>query len=212
MVNINTRRNTYNWDLIDSWKYGESLSYNSIRLKHLELFGFAPSKGTLSNRYGKGVAEKARVRRLKISDTLPFRLSRKLDNFKHKIKRHFSEKKEYVTSDWDRFRDTLKKFRNKRIGNMQTWTTRDCMEKFWPNGVSKCGHKFPFIECYLTGDVINVTDTTTHCDHIDPNGGNSLENLGFTTKYANVMKSDQNLDELYDMCEKLLKHRGEVLR
>lgn len=201
MTNLNTRRNKYDWDLIDSWRYGEDLSYMDIIAKHKKMFGYAPVRSTLSNRYGEGVAEKAKIRKSKIVDTPMYRLSRKLDRFKHKKESKVFKptKDEYLTSEWDRFRDKLKKFRNKGVGNMQTWTSQDVVDKFWPNGISKCGNKFPFIECYLTGEVINVSATTTHCDHIDPNGGNGLDNLAFTTKDANQMKSYLHMD---DWCQK----------
>lgn len=68
--------------------------------------------------------------------------------------------------------------------------------------------------CYLTGDAVDYNEPSTyHFDHIVPRskgGENSLDNLGLATKQANQMKGDMSLEELLDMCEKVLRHHGRM--
>jgi hypothetical protein len=213
MTNLNTRRHTYVWEGIDSWKFDEGLSYKQIRDRHFELYGYAPSKGTLSTRYGKGVDDKRKQRRAKqINNNDPmYRIGRKVDTFKRKIKsKHNKIDDTLLMSPWNRFRSKIKNFKRKgngyKVNIKDNYTTQDVIDRFWPNGISKCGNKFPYIQCYITGDIVDVTNTTTHLDHVDPIGGNEISNMAFTTKYANQMKSDQTIDELLEMCNKIINH------
>ena len=51
-------------------------------------------------------------------------------------------------------------------------------------------------------------------DHIQPKsrgGTNILTNAGQTTKLANQMKSDMTVDDLIDMCKKVLVNFGHVV-
>ena len=88
MANMNTRRHKHDWDVYDSWRYGENASYMQIRARALEKYGFAPSKGTLSNRYGEGVKERAAKRKQGYKDdpeySLFLKFGKKLNAFKHK--------------------------------------------------------------------------------------------------------------------------------
>ena len=65
--------------------------------------------------------------------------------------------------------------------------------------------------CYLTGDPIDIEDTYSyHADHIVPRskgGDSSFGNLAFATREANQAKGDMSLEELYTLCEKVLKNR-----
>lgn len=64
--------------------------------------------------------------------------------------------------------------------------------------------------CYLTGDKIDLNKPSQYSlDHIVPaarGGSNELSNLGFTTKQANMAKSDMTLDEFIELCIKVLVH------
>ncbi len=66
--------------------------------------------------------------------------------------------------------------------------------------------------CYITGEQFDPYDSTQwSLDHILPKsrgGTNDLTNAGQTTKMANQMKSSMTLEELLDMCEKILVHNG----
>lgn len=213
MINLNTKRHTYIWEGIDSWRFDEGLSYKQIRDRHFEIYGYAPSKGTLSTRYGKGVDDKRKKRAAKrITNNNPvYRLGRKVGRFKSKNKFNKTNN-DLAMSSWNRFRAKVKNFKRKgngfKMNVKDNYTTQDVIDRFWPNDISKCGNKFPYIRCYLTGMLVDTTDTTTHLDHVDPNGGNEISNMAFTTKYANQMKSDQTIDELIDMCKKILNHLG----
>lgn len=66
--------------------------------------------------------------------------------------------------------------------------------------------------CYLTGDIINFEDASSYeLDHIIPysKGGKcDLINMGLTTKYANRAKSDLSVNDLIELCKKILTHNG----
>ena len=68
--------------------------------------------------------------------------------------------------------------------------------------------------CYLTGTPIDYNNPSSyHFDHIVPRskgGENTLDNLGLATAQANRMKGDMSLEELLDMCEKVLRHHGRM--
>jgi len=65
--------------------------------------------------------------------------------------------------------------------------------------------------CYLTGDVINLNNPQEYSlDHIVPltkGGQNTLENCGLISKNANVFKSDLLLEDVYRLCEKILRYK-----
>ena len=69
--------------------------------------------------------------------------------------------------------------------------------------------------CYITGEQFDPYDSTQwSLDHITPKsrgGTNELSNAGQTTKLANQMKSDMTVDELIDMCKKVLVNFGHVV-
>lgn len=65
--------------------------------------------------------------------------------------------------------------------------------------------------CYLTGEVIDIRKDDFHLDHIYPvsrGGDNSLENLGITVPYANRIKYDMTVEEMLEVCTKILTHNG----
>ena len=69
--------------------------------------------------------------------------------------------------------------------------------------------------CYLTGDEFDPMDSQAwSLDHILPKsrgGTNELTNAGQTIKLANQMKSDMTVDEMIDMCKKVLVNFGHVV-
>ena len=66
--------------------------------------------------------------------------------------------------------------------------------------------------CYLTGEQLELEDSQHwSLDHIVPKsrgGTNELTNAGQTLKIVNQMKSDMTVDELHEMCKKILNHAG----
>lgn len=69
--------------------------------------------------------------------------------------------------------------------------------------------------CYLTGETIDLNNAASyHLDHIIPisKGGNStLENCGLLTKNANLFKNTMLIDEIYELCETILKNKKMVV-
>lgn len=217
MVNMNTRRHKHDWEVFDSWRYGENASYKQIRDRALEKYGFAPCKGTLSNRYGEGVKERAAIRKQRYKDdpklSLFYKFAKRLDRFKHRKARQPNNIIR-VRIDEDspthyKFRKKLINFKRKGESGLTNvdYTTKEAIDYFWPDGLSKCGHKFPFIECYLTGRVIDVTATTTHLDHIDNQAGNGLDNLGFTCAEANQAKHALSIPEMLSLFKEIINHQ-----
>lgn len=82
--------------------------------------------------------------------------------------------------------------------NKMNFTPQELMDKISPSP-----------KCYLTGDNINLEDSRSYeLDHIIPRskgGDNSLENCGVTVKMANRVKTDLVIDELIEICEKILR-------
>lgn len=66
--------------------------------------------------------------------------------------------------------------------------------------------------CYLTGDVIDLIDTSSwHLDHVVPtsrNGNSSLDNLAIATKKANLSKNNMLLDEYLEHCQQVLDYHN----
>jgi 5-methylcytosine-specific restriction endonuclease McrA len=67
------------------------------------------------------------------------------------------------------------------------------------------------VECYLTGDKINIVNGDYHLDHIFPKsrgGSNTIDNIAITTPEANLAKGALTISEFLDLCEKVLKHHN----
>jgi 5-methylcytosine-specific restriction endonuclease McrA len=68
------------------------------------------------------------------------------------------------------------------------------------------------LKCYLTGRAINLDKPTEyHLDHIVPKskgGSGGIENLGFTTREANVAKSNLSVEEFLELCKDVLTNNG----
>lgn len=136
--------------------------------------------------------------------TKKYRLSRcfgrRVANFQ-KIRNQYKELKRKSTIQkafYTKIRDFCR-LHQRGKANM-SFSEADVLEKIGPNP-----------KCYLTGESIDLSKSKTyHFDHIIPRsrgGDNSLNNLGLCTKRANLAKSDMTLDELYELCEKILKNK-----
>ena len=111
-------------------------------------------------------------------------------------------------ANYNLFRQKLKTFkrRSENTGNRSS-TVVNSIEKNYScqDVINKIGEN-PI--CYLTGAKIDLNKPETyHLDHIIPaskGGTNDLHNLGICLKEANYAKNELLLDELYELCEKIL--------
>lgn len=158
------------------------------------------SKGTISYHLNPEVKAKSKVqsKAYKEDNTLKtklyFFLSRGKSRTSFKVK----------VNDFHRRDNSVKRHSKGSLKDVQKeFTIQDVIDKFEQNPT-----------CYLTGRKLDVNDSSTYSfDHITPaakGGDNSLENLGFTTKEANQMKSDLTLEELLNMCEEILRHHKRI--
>ena len=207
------KRTNWDWAEIDSWRYDEKLSYTQIQVKTLEKYGKKISKGTLAYHYGVNQKEKTDLRKKKRIEKIGidfYRFEKSVSRFKNRSRKQPIIVDFGILSPWDRFRNKVRKFRYKKEEEVTPmYTANDVKNYFWPDNTSRCGHEYPYIKCYLTGRIINVEDTTTHFDHINPKGGNGIDNLGFACKEANQAKSDLYLDDFYNLCDEILKYKNE---
>lgn len=156
----------------------EGLSYRQIVKK------LGCSLSTVSYHCGEGQKEKTikRLRKYRDNNTL----SNKISTYRCKT-RDFKNSK------------TLRKLG--KISKDSKFNAEDVIDKFGINPV-----------CYLSGRKINLHDTKSfHFDHIKPiskGGLSTLDNLGITTREANLAKSDLHLSDLLKLCEDILIHNG----
>jgi transcriptional regulator with XRE-family HTH domain len=79
----------------------------------------------------------------------------------------------------------------------------------WTDALEKLKEK-PF--CYLTGEPLDlVSFSNVSFDHIIPKtlgGSNTLDNLGFCIKEANLAKNGLSLEDFFILCKKVLEHNG----
>lgn len=151
--------------------------------------------GTISYHLNPNVKQATKANRDKFNNNNP--LARKAYAYRYKRK-VFGNK----TRDYLRRSHVVKKSQTKSPKN-PSFTYQDLLQHFGNNPT-----------CYLTGEHIDLTKTDTYVfDHkvpVSKGGFNTLENLGLTTVKANAMKSDMLLEELYDMCEKVLRKAGRL--
>lgn len=151
------------------------------------------SKATISYHCGEGQKQKTvdRTRKLRLNTPV-----RRLETFKGRKSKNLKE--------------TTRKFqkRGPRIGSDNvnkdlpiTFSVKDIVKKF---GVET--------ECYLTGVKINLLEDEDYSfDHIVPfskGGTSTFDNLGITTKLANMVKSDLTVEELVQTCKLILEKQG----
>jgi 5-methylcytosine-specific restriction endonuclease McrA len=85
---------------------------------------------------------------------------------------------------------------------MKTFGYKDVLNKY--NNETK-------VQCYLTGDWIDLTQDDYSFDHIVPlsrGGSCELNNLGIVTPIANMAKSSMLESEFVELCKKVLQYRG----
>lgn len=164
----------------------EGLSYREIQKR------LGCSRSTICDHCGEGQREKRIKRRKKYWKR---DLRNKIDHFtrdkKYKNNRKITIKDSYL------FLDKIRRFNE---GFEMKFTMEEFLEKY----------KDKNIECYITGEPIDITKPRTYqFDHIIPRakgGNNSLENLGICTKQANMAKYDMNYEEFIEFCRKAISH------
>ena len=168
----------------------EGKTYNQIA-KELDC-----SKSVISYHCGNG-SEKERV--LSALKKRPILYS-KISRFKGRCTR----------SDYKKIQSKIKTFKRSTKNSAcsstivnsinKNYTYKDVLNKIGDNPV-----------CYLTGTPIDLNKPETYqLDHIIPTskgGSNDLDNLQICIKEANTAKGDLMVDELYELCEKILKYK-----
>lgn len=160
------------------------------------------SKGTISYHLGIGQKDKTKIRQLnKRTKNHPFQ--RKLENFRNKVK-PFPTIFNPTYQNKQLINHKIKRFHmDRKTGSYAkpTFTLDDVISKFGSNPV-----------CYLTGEPININLPRTYqFDHIIPvdrGGENSLDNLGLTTRLANMAKTNMTHDEFVALCLKVVEYHG----
>lgn len=153
------------------------------------------SKSTISYHCGNG-SEKKRIFKNSQNKTKKSKVAQKINSFKSRVSRKV-------------FRSKIKTFKKRKIRSRshtkvnnisKNYTYEDVIKKIGPNP-----------RCYLTGKRIDLNKTDTYnFDHIIPSskgGTNDLDNLGLCTPAANYAKGNLSLEELYKLCESILKWR-----
>lgn len=149
------------------------------------------SRSTVSYHCGKGQKELALNRQRKRSTDLV--ILNKVENFQFRYDRKIKDKSE----DFQRVRDSCGRLKNRNI----TFNWKDVIEKFgWET------------TCYLTGIKINLREPKTYeFDHIVSickGGESTLNNLGICCRNANRAKHDMSVEELINLCKKILENNG----
>ena len=160
----------------------EGKTYNQIK----EILNC--SKSTISYYCGEGQKEKTLNReRKRRKETV---ISRRVEKFQYdrKIK--------------DKSEDFQRKREFRKLGK-RTLTFK------WQDVIAKFGWQ---TNCYLTGKPINLKEPLTyHFDHKIPyskGGSSSIDNLGIACKEANLAKSDMSVEELIEICKRILEFNG----
>lgn len=112
--------------------------------------------------------------------------------------------------DWTRVVDTDWK-QKLRSATSHFIKISDDMSKFGYKDVLAKYNNQTVVECYLTGDKIDLTKDDYALDHIIPisrGGSSELSNLAITTYIANASKSSMTEDEYVELCKKVLIHHG----
>lgn len=158
------------------------------------------SKGTISYHCGLGQKENNLNRQRKRRSKLHPYSSKIEDFFRVKQRKSFIPKT--TTFLQKQLREKIYKFQKRDNPNMkQTFDFNDVIDKFTEKP-----------KCYLTGDDIDIYQPSSYqFDHIIPKsrgGSDTLDNLGITTKQANLAKGNMTPDELIFFCKKVLENNG----
>lgn len=142
--------------------------------------------------------EKSRIRQA--------RRRNKIHPYQKKIETFCESKKKYIK----KYINKYKKIEKIIYTKLWTFSCRGIYTMLSVNDVIKKFGENPI--CYLTGKKIDIYKSKTyHFDHIVPRskGGNSdIDNLGLTTKEANVAKSNLTLSEFVQLCKDVLENFG----
>lgn len=86
---------------------------------------------------------------------------------------------------------------------------QDTSKSYIKDAIQKIGDQ---PKCYLTGLPIDLNQSNTYSlDHIIPSsrgGSVSLDNLGITTRQANMSKTDMTPEEYLSLCKLVLENNG----
>lgn len=119
-----------------------------------------------------------------------------------KIRRLNDDPKDWHKTKWkSRLGTNINSFKRRSKGN-KNFGIKEVLEKY--NNQTK-------IQCYLTGDLIDITKDTYAIDHIIPvckGGLSNLDNLAITTYLANISKSTMTEEEYIEHCKKVLIYHG----
>lgn len=143
------------------------------------------SKSTISYHCGEGQVEKTNNRNKKYKQTILGALTIKLNRvFKRKVHDNLKYKSYLIKGTFKYDKSGQEEFINKCISNPV---------------------------CYLTNTPINLSNSKEYeLDHIIPvskGGSNTFDNLGLCLRDVNRVKADLLLEDLYLICEKLLKNK-----
>lgn len=158
------------------------------------------SKALVSYHCGNGNEKK----RLKEAQKKKSPLDKKISHFKCRCAR----------SSYQKISNKVKTFkrRSKMSGNQTSTIVNNITKNYSCKDVIKKIGKNPV--CYLTGESIDLNKPETYnLDHVIPSsrgGTNDLNNLQICIKEANSAKSDLMVEELYDLCEKILAWRDKL--
>lgn len=149
------------------------------------------SRGTVSYHCGIGQKKKYKDRLKSYRNKNP--IYKRMEGF---LKKALAHKVKSCQMEYD---NTKKNKRGRQIETKRN--VDDFLEKFGPA-----------FHCYLTGEKINLNEPKSYqFDHIIPisqGGESSLDNIGLTTKGANVSKNGMMLEEYVELCKRILEHNG----
>lgn len=159
------------------------------------------SKGTISYHCGVGQKEKTAKRRYNFrKNSHPYLEKTYRFQEKYTLKNKRSNKKHWRKIMTDKIYDfhKTKQGTSMIIDGETSFTVEDVINKFGEHPI-----------CYLTGDLINIYETSSfNFDHIIPRsrgGENTLDNLGICTKEANFAKGDMTPKEFLEFCKKVVE-------
>jgi 5-methylcytosine-specific restriction endonuclease McrA len=186
---------------INTKKLSEDEKRSRLQLKHIKLAAKLLLKQTKRFKYRLHILLNKSYCRVSIRQLCPF--YRKICNYLQI--RPIITKCSYKSSLRDRLYHKCAQFlsntNRSRAVNIPKSFIQEVIKKINDNPI-----------CYITGESIDLKDTSSyHFDHIIPRsrgGSNSIDNLGLTTREANMAKSDKTIDEHIEYCKKVLLNHG----